>query len=126
MPTLNKFDNYDACIDVYKEKARYCIVRTAIKPDSSSNLYNFIIEFSSRKKQHFRHGKRFETLNLRKDVADHFRSVASLSDKLLRGVCLNTCQKLLTQLDELQSGEAAKFYVPPFDLDYNVCEFKLR
>lgn len=99
MPILNKLDDYDACMEVHKEKARYCIVRTAIKPDLSSENYNFIVEFSSRKKQHYRH------------------------DKLIRGVCLNTCQKLLNELDALQSGESDSFYEPPFHLDYNVCDF---
>lgn len=97
MPILNKLDNYDECMQVYNEKAKYCLVRTAIKPDPSSELYNFIVEFSSRKKQHFRH------------------------DKLLRGVCLNNCQKLLSELDSLKSGESDSFYVPPFNLDYDVC-----
>lgn len=92
MPALNKLDDYDACMDVYAENAKYCYVRTALKPDFSSELYKFIVEFSSKKKVHFRH------------------------DKLTRGVCINTCQQLIT---EMGSG-ADEYFVPEFELDYKV------
>jgi hypothetical protein len=66
-------------------------VRTALKPDDSE-LYKFIVEFSSKKKVHFRH------------------------DKLTRGICINTCKKLLDEM-----GPAAdQFFVPEFELDYKV------
>lgn len=92
MPPLNKFDEFDACLQVYGDKARFCYVRTAIKPDPSSKLYNFIAKFSSRKKQHFRH------------------------DKLTRGVCINTCKEFLAEL----GSSAEEYYVPEFELDYQV------
>lgn len=102
MPPLNKFDDYDACMEVHQEKAKYCYVRTAIKPDLSSELYNFISEFSSKKKQHFRH------------------------DKLTRGICVNSCQKMLDNLEALAAGEADSFYLPPFELDYKVSFLNYR
>lgn len=73
-------------------QAKYCYIRTALKPDYTSELYNFIDEFSSRKKVHFRH------------------------DKLTRGVCINTCQQLIAEM-----GSAADdYFVPEFELDYKV------
>jgi hypothetical protein len=91
MPALNKFEDYDSCMGTYKDDARYCFVRTAIKPDSSE-LYGFIKEFSDNKKQHFRH------------------------DKLSRGVCVNACKELIDGL----GSEAEKYFVPFFGLDYKV------
>jgi hypothetical protein len=50
------------------------------------------VEFSSKKKVHFRH------------------------DKLTRGICVNTCKKLIAEM-----GLAADdFFVPEFELDYKV------
>lgn len=98
---MNKFDDFDACMQVYEEKARYCYVRTAIKPDLSSQLYNYIAEFSSMQKQHFRH------------------------DKLTRGICLNTCRELLDKA--AAAGE--NYYVDEFKLDYAVrkldCKYRV-
>lgn len=93
MPLLNKFDDFDACMQVYAAEAKYCYVKTAIKPDPSSDLYNYIVEYSSFQKQHFRH------------------------DKLARGICINTCEELLDQMNITQSDE---YFVPPFELDYKV------
>lgn len=92
MPPLNKFEDFDACLQVYGDDAKFCYVRTAIKPNPSSQLYEFMIKFSSNQKQHFRH------------------------DKLTRGVCINTCQELLAVLGS--SGD--EFFVPEFKLDYQV------
>lgn len=92
MPILNKFDGYEGCMESYKDKAKYCYVRTALKPDTTSDMYNYIAEFSSNKKQHFRH------------------------DKLTRGICINTCQELIEEL----GSSAEDFYVAPFELDYKV------
>jgi hypothetical protein len=87
MPHLNKFDDYDECMDVYKDQAKYCYVRSAIKPDGNSEIYKFIAEFSSNVKQHFRH------------------------DRLTRGVCINSCAKLIINLD----SDANSYYQPDFD-----------
>lgn len=92
MPELNKFEDYESCLETYESEARYCYVRTAIKPDTSSELYNFIKSFSDKKKQHFRH------------------------DKLTRGVCINTCKNLISEL----GTSADDFYLPEFKLDYKV------
>lgn len=94
MPPLNRFDDYEACMRVFKDEAKYCYVRTAIKPNSSSELYNFIWEFSNMKKQHFRH------------------------DKLSRGICINKCKELIEAL----GISAEEFYVPEFNLDYAVSD----
>ncbi|CRK96295.1 CLUMA_CG009715, isoform A [Clunio marinus] len=92
MPLLNKFDDYEGCMKVYNDKAKYCYVRTALKPDPSSKLYNFIWEFSNRKKQHFRH------------------------DKLTRGICVNRCMEAIKEL----GSEAEEFFVENFKLDYKI------
>jgi hypothetical protein len=90
MPRLNELDDYDACMGVYRENAKYCYVKSIIKPpDYSSALYNFIVEFSSRsKKQHYRH------------------------DKLARGVCVNKCAKLMVALNDTTES----YYQPPFSV----------
>lgn len=92
MPQLNKFDDFDACMGTFGDNAKYCYVRTALKPDPSSELYNFIAEFSNMKKQHFRH------------------------DKLTRGVCINSCQILINAL----RSSAADYFIAPFKLNYTV------
>jgi hypothetical protein len=43
----------------------------------------------------------------------HFRH-----DKLARGVCINTCKKLIENL----GSDADKFFVPEFELDYKVAK----
>lgn len=76
MPKINQLDDYDECMDTYMDEAKYCFVKSIIKPpDYPSKVYDFIIEFSSNKKQHFRH------------------------DKLARGICLNKCSKLISTLN---------------------------
>lgn len=95
MPELNKFDGYDACMDVFQDEAIYCYVKSALKPDPTSELYNFIEQFSSKKKQHFRH------------------------DKLTRGICINNCQKLINEMG--RRGD--NYYTPKFDFDYTVNSF---
>lgn len=92
MPELNKFSDFDACMGVFSKEAKYCYVKTALKPDESSELYKYIREFSNMKKQHFRH------------------------DKLARGVCLNTCSKIISDM----GLESDKYFVPKFALDYAV------
>lgn len=88
MPHLNEFDDYDECMDVYKTEAKYCYVKSIIKPDYESALYLNIAEFSSKKKQHFRH------------------------DKLSRGICLNKCMKFI---EELGQSSAEYYFEPKFD-----------
>jgi hypothetical protein len=87
MPQLNEFDDYDGCMDVFREKAVYCYVKSVIKPDNSS-LFGFIREFSNRPKQHFRH------------------------DKLTRGICLNRCERLIKSLNPTS---AQSLYQPEFN-----------
>lgn len=96
MPPLNKFDDFESCMRSYKDEARYCYVRAAIKPDPTSDIYNYIEQFSSLKKQHFRH------------------------DKLTRGICINTCVELVKEM----SSFADEYYVSEFELDYKVIKFE--
>ena len=103
MPRLNELDDYDECMGVYQEKAKYCYVKSIIKPpDYSSELYNFIVEFSSRSKQHYRH------------------------DKLARGICVNKCENLVKSMKD----SVENFYQRPFgEVDSkvrgkeNLCKF---
>lgn len=92
MPELNRFSDYDECMAVFEKEAKYCFVKTAIKPDETSELYRFIRDFSNKKKQHFRH------------------------DKLNRGVCLNSCRKIISDI----GLESDKYFVPKFSLNYSV------
>jgi hypothetical protein len=91
MPEMCSFDNYDRCMALTSDKTSpgYCIVNTFIKPDYSSELYNYIREFSKLEKQHFRH------------------------DKVQRGICVKDC---LSLIDELGS-ESMNFYVDKFPMD---------
>lgn len=87
MPRINELDDYDECLGVYGDSAKYCYVKSIIKPpDYSSDLYKFIMEFSWNEKQHYRH------------------------DKLARGICLNKCLKLIESLEDT----ADKFYEASF------------
>lgn len=87
MPRLNLLDDYDECIEIYRDEAKYCYVKSIIKsPDYQSKVYNFIQKFSSNKKQHFRH------------------------DLLTRGVCLNKCEKLISALNN-----SINLYEPIFE-----------
>jgi hypothetical protein len=89
MPKLNLLDDYDECMDVYKYEAKYCYVKSIIKPPvHSSPVFDFIKEFSSNAKQHYRH------------------------DKLVRGICLNKCAKLITTLN----NSIDQYYQPPFGI----------
>lgn len=92
MPMLYKTDDFDGCMEVYDREARYCFVKTYIKPDPSSEQYNDIAEFSSKYKQHFRH------------------------DKLTRGICINSCKNIINQLGD----PAEKYFVPEFPMDSKV------
>lgn len=94
MPPLNLFEDYDACMDIYEGSAKYCFVQTILKPDESSQNYQYIKEFSSSRKQHFRH------------------------DKLSRGICINVCEKMLKDL----GISADELYEPKFEIDFRVSE----
>lgn len=92
MPILNKFDSYNECLGLFGDGATFCFVRTFIKPNISSELYNYISEFSSYRKQHFRH------------------------DILNRGVCIDSCMKVISEIGE----SAEKYFVPEFEMDTDV------
>lgn len=92
MPPLNFFEDYDECMGVHGSGATYCYVQTIITPDKSSDIYQQIETFSSLKKQHFRH------------------------DKLTRGICIDSCEKLLDDLN-ITGNE---LYVPKFEIDFRV------
>ena len=92
MPTLNRFDDYHKCMGTYGENALYCVADTFIKPDSSSELYKFIKEYSRDTKKHFRH------------------------DNLVRGLCVNSCEKIVNKL----GSKADEYYVEKFPIDSNV------
>ncbi|XP_063697963.1 nose resistant to fluoxetine protein 6-like [Culicoides brevitarsis] len=73
MPPLHKHDSYFDCTKQFKEKAVYCVAKTYIKPDNNSEVWRYIKEYSSHKIHFFRH------------------------DTVTRGVCMNRCEKQLTQ-----------------------------
>lgn len=89
MPKLNKFDDYDECMVTYGDEAKYCYVKSIIKPPNyQSSIYEFIRKFSSHVKQHYRH------------------------DKLTRGICLNKCAELISSMNETTSHS---HYEPSLD-----------
>ena len=92
MPNLNKVESYDACLGTYEEEAKFCYVKTYIKPDDTSELYNYIRNFSSMVKQHFRH------------------------DKLVRGVCMNSCKEIIDKMGNYSD----EYFVPKFPMDTKV------
>jgi hypothetical protein len=92
MPTLNRFDNYHECMGTFGSDALYCVADTFIKPDSDSELYKFIKEYSRDTKKHFRH------------------------DNLVRGLCVNSCKEIVKNLG---IGED-KYLVEKFPIDSKV------
>ena len=103
MPKIYRYDDYDQCLGLYDKEAFYCVVNTFIKPDEKSELSKFITEFSSNKKQHFRH------------------------DKLQRGLCLNGCKDVIDKMGKSSENYLVKKF--PFDSkvrDYNVFKFKKK
>lgn len=92
MPSLNEFESYDKCLGSYYEEAKYCFVKTYIKPDETSELYNYIRNFSSMGKQHFRH------------------------DKLARGICMNSCKEMIDKMGNYSD----KYFVSEFPMDTKV------
>lgn len=88
MPQLNELDDYEGCMDTYNEDAKYCYVKSVIKPpDYPSPVYDYILEFSSNIKQHYNH------------------------EKLVRGICVNKCEKFITSLN----NSIDNYYQQPFD-----------
>jgi hypothetical protein len=76
MPDLYEFDAFEKCMQSSDELTpAYCVVNSIVKPDSSE-LYNFIHDYSSKEKQHFRH------------------------DKLQRGICMRKCLDLIESLGD--------------------------
>lgn len=92
MPSIHRTDEFEQCMEIYENDALYCVVGSYIQPDLSSNLYNFISSYSSNKKQHFRH------------------------DKLQRGLCINICSRLITELGNISEN----YLVKSFPMDSKV------
>lgn len=89
---IYRFDDYEQCMGNYESEALYCVVNSYIKPDPQSELYKFIMDFSKNKKQHFRH------------------------DKLQRGLCVNTCQRLIQKMGR----NSNRYLVKKFPMDSKV------
>lgn len=98
MPKIDRFDDYNECFGLFPDEARYCVVKTYIKPNLSSELYSYIAEFSSNWKQHLRH------------------------DKLNRGVCIKKCVEAIERLGE----DSEKYFEPEFEMDTMVINVILR
>lgn len=92
MPKIFRFDDYEQCMGIYDSEALYCVVNTYINPDENSKLYNFIKEFSSNRKQHFRH------------------------DKLQRGLCVNRCKSVIDEVEKISHD----YLVAKFPMDSEV------
>lgn len=77
MPQLNRVDQFHKCMYETENLAVYCVVRTAIKPDTNSSYWQQIESFSNDTKRHYRH------------------------DILTTGLCLTRCD---TELKSLNSS----------------------
>lgn len=75
MPQLNRVDQFHKCMYETESLAVYCVVRTAIKPDASSEYWQQIERFSNDTKRHYRH------------------------DILTTGLCLTRCEAELKTLN---------------------------
>lgn len=51
MPPLSKYENYDKCLFQYPNST-YCVVKTMIKPDASSDIWG-LIQVNLFRKVHF-------------------------------------------------------------------------
>lgn len=96
MPPINRVEEFHKCMYSTEGQSVYCVVRTAIKPDLSSDLWQQIETFSNDTKRHYRH------------------------DVLTTGFCLNHCSG---ELGRLSDTEQAGLLVEKFDFDYPVSHF---
>uniref|UniRef100_A0A336LMG7 Protein HGH1 homolog n=1 Tax=Culicoides sonorensis TaxID=179676 RepID=A0A336LMG7_CULSO len=55
MPPLYAVDDYDQCMNEFKENAQYCVTNIILQGNTNENLWNQIESFSSQEKYHFRH-----------------------------------------------------------------------
>lgn len=93
MPKLYLMDDYDLCMDQPDNLTVYCITTIVIKPNETLALWDYIYEFSRNRKKHFRH------------------------DRLQRGVCVNRCTALLSEMDEYT---LESLYQPEFEFENEV------
>lgn len=98
MPPIGRVEEFHKCMYSTENLAVYCIVRTAIKPDSSSDLWRQIEIFSNDTKRHFRH------------------------DILQAGLCLNNCE---AQLKTLNASVLESLNVEEFNVNYTVSKLFL-
>lgn len=98
MPSLYKFDDFENCSKTYRDKALYCIVKSYIRPDESSELYRFIENYSSNLKQRLRH------------------------DKLQRGMCINACEEVVHNAE----NGSHQYYQQKFPIDSKVSDNQLQ
>lgn len=93
MPDLYAMDDYEKCLGLPNNSesnaALYCLVNTQMTSDNTSELYNYIHEFSMNKKQHFRH------------------------DKLQRGICISKCKMIV----ELLGDQAEEYLMNDVELN---------
>ncbi|XP_058833744.1 nose resistant to fluoxetine protein 6-like [Topomyia yanbarensis] len=100
MPKLSEFDDYDQCMEggPVGTVATYCVIRLAIEPDNSSELWHTIEAFS-RDRRHYNHRH------------------------LERGVCVEQCKQLVQGLSNTtrQMLKANKFEIDyPYIFDVSV------
>ena len=93
MPKLFSYEDYDKCVDETDNEPPYCLVRTIIKPENSSKLWQFIEKFSNDTKRHFRH------------------------NNLDKGICVNRCKKLVATLSN-ETRESLLVNRFPIDFAY--------
>uniref|UniRef100_A0A8D8L8R5 Nose resistant to fluoxetine protein 6 n=6 Tax=Culex pipiens TaxID=7175 RepID=A0A8D8L8R5_CULPI len=92
MPKLFAYDDYDECFNGYSSlDPMYCVVRSVIKPNNRSDLWNLIEIFSNDTYRHFRH------------------------NHLDRGICVERCRRALVGL---QNDTLQQLYVDKFQIDF--------
>ncbi|XP_058456878.1 nose resistant to fluoxetine protein 6-like [Malaya genurostris] len=88
LPTLYRYDNYEECLG---KESTYCMVRSLLKPDPSSELWLHVKNFSA-------------------DVR-HFRR-----NLLERGICIDDCLGRLSEISNKKQRD--KLFVAPFEVDF--------
>ncbi|XP_055533129.1 O-acyltransferase like protein-like [Wyeomyia smithii] len=89
MPALIQYESYEKCMES-KPSATFCVVKTVVKPDNTSDVWRIIEKYS-------------------KHLYQYRHSV------LTRGVCVENCEKLVSDLNESQRKQ---FNQKEFDVDF--------
>ncbi|XP_058832018.1 O-acyltransferase like protein-like [Topomyia yanbarensis] len=89
MPVLHQYDSFESCMRS-KPLARFCVVKTVVKPNNQSEIWRIIEKYSKYSYQ-YRHSV------------------------LTRGVCVESCEKLVS---EMSVAQRELYYQKKFDVNF--------